>query len=439
MLFFIELRTKRSVKTNFEPMSLNKNIFQSILTHVFPAIVALLTIPFILKNLGDEKYGLITIFWSLLGMASLFELGLSRILTKEIAKQGSINSFYSSKLIKISICLVLTLMSFVLLIALYYKSELVLFYFKKSVLTEEIEYSVFWLLLAMPTIIILQVFKSSYEGILLFKKANLLQVLNSSINYFIPLVVSFFSSSISTVFFVFFVCRWIATFYVGFLFSKQYGTTWLKVSISLADLKNMLSLGFWFMCLAILNPFLIYLDRLVVGYHLDLRQVGYYATAFEIATRLWLIPTAITRITFSFFANQQGQWTLETKKYFLNSFKWLIVCMLLVSAVLYCFGPHIIAIWLNKNFAAEITQVLNIILVGIFFNSINWLILSYLQLTPTFSLSVKLVVLQSLVYIIMLGPIVDTYGPIGAAYLWSTRLIVDFIVSSFLFLNSIRR
>jgi O-antigen/teichoic acid export membrane protein len=419
-------------------MSLNKTIYHSLLTHVAPAFVAIVAIPFILRNLGQDKYGLITIFWSLIGIVTLFELGMSRIVTKEVAKSGSLHSLESQKIIKSSLFLILGFLCSIITLALCFKSELVLFYFKKNALTKDIENSLVWFLLSVPTLLILQIFKSAYEGVLHFPKANLIQILNSSINYFIPLLVSFFSTEISTSFLFFFLSRWAVTFYVFVSYSKAYSLGWLKVKISIEDISHLFNISFWFLSLAIINPFLVYIDRVIVGYHIELSQIGYYTTAFEIATRLWLIPNAITRIAFSLFAKEGGHWNAETKLHFTNALRWLVVSMFSVVTILYIFGENLISAWLNKAYAAQITETLNIILIGIFFNSINWLILSYLQLTSAFALSVKLVILQSVIYLLLLGPVVSNFGAIGSSYMWTLRLVADFMVSLWLFLKTIQ-
>ena len=48
-------------------------------------IIGLLVIPYLDKNLGIERIGLLTIFWSLIGYFSVFDFGLGRAITQKIS------------------------------------------------------------------------------------------------------------------------------------------------------------------------------------------------------------------------------------------------------------------------------------------------------------------------------------------------------------------
>ena len=45
---------------------------------VLPLIVGVLSIPFAIKGLGKEGFGILTIAWVILGYFGLFDFGLSR-------------------------------------------------------------------------------------------------------------------------------------------------------------------------------------------------------------------------------------------------------------------------------------------------------------------------------------------------------------------------
>ena len=49
--------------------------------------VALVTIPWLIRGLGTDRYGIMTLSWMVLGYFSLFDLGLGRALTKMVAEK----------------------------------------------------------------------------------------------------------------------------------------------------------------------------------------------------------------------------------------------------------------------------------------------------------------------------------------------------------------
>src|SRR5204862_198375 len=51
-----------------------------------PMLVALVTIPALIRALGSDRFGILALAWMLIGYCSLFDLGLGRALTKLISE-----------------------------------------------------------------------------------------------------------------------------------------------------------------------------------------------------------------------------------------------------------------------------------------------------------------------------------------------------------------
>ena len=54
---------------------------------VAPLVVAIFAIPPLIKGLGTDRFGVLTLAWVVIGYFSLFDLGLGRALTKLVAGQ----------------------------------------------------------------------------------------------------------------------------------------------------------------------------------------------------------------------------------------------------------------------------------------------------------------------------------------------------------------
>src|SRR5260221_6207177 len=52
-----------------------------------PMVVAVFCIPILIKGLGTDRFGVLTLAWALIGYASLFDLGLGRGLTQLVARK----------------------------------------------------------------------------------------------------------------------------------------------------------------------------------------------------------------------------------------------------------------------------------------------------------------------------------------------------------------
>src|SRR6202047_3703995 len=66
---------------------LAKNTVWNLVGNGAPIAVAVFCIPILIRELGKERFGVLTLAWALIGYASLFDLGLGRALTQLVAKK----------------------------------------------------------------------------------------------------------------------------------------------------------------------------------------------------------------------------------------------------------------------------------------------------------------------------------------------------------------
>src|SRR5882672_938675 len=66
---------------------LARNTVWNLLGYGAPVAVAVFCIPILIRGLGHERFGVLTLAWALIGYASLFDLGLGRALTQLVAKK----------------------------------------------------------------------------------------------------------------------------------------------------------------------------------------------------------------------------------------------------------------------------------------------------------------------------------------------------------------
>jgi len=85
-------------KIQINGKQLTKNWGLNLVGQVLPLVVALAVLPFVVKGLGPERFGVLSIVWAVLGSLTLFDLGLGRSTTKFVAEclgRGDIQKFPS--------------------------------------------------------------------------------------------------------------------------------------------------------------------------------------------------------------------------------------------------------------------------------------------------------------------------------------------------------
>ena len=66
--------------------TLARNTLLNFAGQIFPLIIGVVTIPFIIKGLGTERFGILSLIWVVIGYFSLFDMGLGRATTKFVSE-----------------------------------------------------------------------------------------------------------------------------------------------------------------------------------------------------------------------------------------------------------------------------------------------------------------------------------------------------------------
>src|SRR5215472_17204940 len=66
---------------------LAKNVLWNLVGSGAPMAVAVFSIPILIRGLGKDRFGVLTLAWALIGYAGLFDLGLGRALTQLVARK----------------------------------------------------------------------------------------------------------------------------------------------------------------------------------------------------------------------------------------------------------------------------------------------------------------------------------------------------------------
>lgn len=74
------------IKTEIQAERLARNSLLNFVGQVLPLVVGLVTIPVIVRGLGVERFGLLSLTWVVLGYFTIFDLGLGRATTKYVAE-----------------------------------------------------------------------------------------------------------------------------------------------------------------------------------------------------------------------------------------------------------------------------------------------------------------------------------------------------------------
>lgn len=399
----------------------------NILGQVLPMLVGMLSIPVIIRHIGTERFGIVTIAWMLIGYCSLFDMGLGRALTQVVAeKLGKNESHDIPALFWTSLALMLSLSLVGACAMAGMASTLVHGVLKIPVeLQRETVASLYILAFSIPCVVLTSAFIGFLSAYNRFDIINAIRIPMGIFGYAAPLIVLPFSHNLIAIMFALAVGRVItclAHFRASLAISSELGE---KIVIRKDLLKPLFRFGGWLTVSNIIGPFMVYFDRFLIGSLVSVAAVAYYTTPYEVITKLWIIPGALLSVLFPAFAAHYGRDRCYAAGLLDRAVKYLLLILFPIVFVVVVWARDGLALWLGDSFAGHGYQALRWLAMGVFMNSIAQVPFAFIQGGGKPDITTKLHLGELLVYAPLLWYLVKLHGINGAAMAWYLRVTVD--------------
>lgn len=176
----------------------------------------------------------------------------------------------------------------------------------------------------------------------------------------------------------------------------------------------------------IVSPVMVQMDRFFIGALMSVSAVAYYATPYEMITKLLIVPAAIAGVCFPAVANMLGrQAHAEAAILYRRSCKYVFFILLPIVLFFEIFATEILKLWLGSKFSQESALVLQILAVGVLVNGIAQIPFAFLQGFGRSDVTAKLHLAEVVVYLPLLLFSIKTFGIAGAAVAWTLRVSLD--------------
>jgi O-antigen/teichoic acid export membrane protein len=395
-----------------------------------PLPVAFLSIPPLIKALGTDRFGILTLIWALIGYSALFDFGLGRALTQLVAaKLGTDERRDVPALVWTSQLLMLGLGLCGTVILLVSSAWLVRHVFHvQGVLERETTWSLYLLAFSVPVVISTAGLRGLLEAHQQFAVTGALRLPNAVLTFVAPLLALPFSHSLVPVVAILAVGRvvmWFAhLFYCGKLVPEMLGDVgWRRQAI-----RPLLRFGGWMTVSNIVGPLMVTLDRFVIATLVSVTAVAYYATPFDVITKLWLVPAALLGVMFPAFTMTFVQDRARMAVLYERSLKFLLLCLFPIIVSVILLAGDSLRLWVGADFAAHSTRVLEWLAAGVFINCLAQVPFSLIQGVGRPDLTAKLHLLELPAYLIALWYMSRNYGINGAAIAWTVRVFLDALI-----------
>ncbi len=412
-------------------MALVRNAIWNLSGQVLPLAAAIVVIPFLLRSMGTEGFGLVTILWTLIGYFSLFDFGLGRALTKFVSMEvGQQNLRALPDLITTAMTLLAVLgvtMACLIWLSVPWMVTAVL---KPKISThDEVAFAFHLAALAIPFVVINVGLRAILEGILRFDLTNLIRVPFGLFTIISPAVVHYLGYGLDAIVIVIGVGILIAMLgYSVFLRHSIPGFAISAGRVHWATLMRLLRFGGWVSVSNFIQPILFYLDRFLISAMLTVSVMAYYVAPYEAITKTLILSSAVAGSLFPIFAKLPDKNSNSHISTMLTGSRVIAFIMMPLLLLVACFRYELLELWVGQEVAIHGSGSLLLLCAGVFFNAIAYMPFTLIQASGRADLVAKIHLVELLVYPCLLWVGVSFWHLEGAAVVWSGRALFEMLM-----------
>ncbi|MDH5632653.1 MAG: flippase [Gammaproteobacteria bacterium] len=403
-----------------------RNSFYNMLGLGLPLVAAVITIPMLLDALGTEKFGVLTLIWAVVSYFGLFDLGLGRALTQQLSVSWAKNdSEAADELVFVGLG-IMALIGIVAALLMAATAGWITGKLAGIENPDEVVASVYAMALAVPFIVLTTGLRGILEAKHRFGIINLIRLPMGLYTFVAPVVVTLYiSNSLEDIAIALTLGR-VASFFAHAFYCRG------LVSIPASGARyrpgvarRLTTAGGWIAVSNILGPLMSYVDRMIIGMVVSVSAITYYATPYEVVSKLWVIPGALTAAIFPLFSEKSHRHISENSSDFRLSVVLIFGMMFVPTMMLSLFSREILSLWLSSEFAGQSYMVMIVFCVGAILNGLATVPFTYIQGVGQARYTALIHAVQFPVFVVSLYIFSQAYGLMGAAGVWLARIVVD--------------
>lgn len=412
---------------------LTKNSIYNLLGNVLPMLVGIVTLPRLVHVLGIDRFGVLTLTWVVMGYFSLFDLGLGRALTQIVAERSGTGDHHGElpDIIRTALTMML-LLGLVGGVCLGVSSPLVVGRVLKMspTLHHEALYAFGLMAFSVPAVTLLAGLRGILEARQRFFEISLLRLCMGILTFLGPWLVSFKTVHL------FWVVLSLEAMRYGALLAHYWICRRVVPEMNQAGTFQrrhwgvLLRFGGWMTVSNIISPLMVNMDRFFIGAFVSVGAIAYYATPFDMITKVLAVSSAIVSVLFPMFGSLHRVDPKETLRLYRKGLKSIFLILAPVLLVIGG-GAHLILLhWLGAGFAEHGSGVMRVLCLGVLVNALAAVPFAFIQGIARPDLTAKFHLAEAPLYLVILWALGTRFGILGVAWAWTLRVSLDLILLS---------
>lgn len=403
-----------------------RNALWNILGQILPIVVAVVAVPMLIRAIGLDRFGFLSLAWALIGYAGLFDLGVSRALTRAVAERlAEGDQAGAAHVARVGTSLMF-LFGSTAGVLLFLASPWIIHGWLKipEALQPESVAALQILSVSIPVVLLMAAYRGVLDACHAFKAANIVRIVMGLFTYAGPLAVTVWSSRLEWVVASVVVMRVVSTWWHAVLCRQAFQAIPMLSRMDKATVKSLLGLGGWITVSNVVSPLMAQLDRVILGGLVPVKWVGYYATPFDMITRALTLPYAFMAVLFPVLAGSHGD-RVAAQQTYAASIRVLFMTMLPITFSAVVLARPLIELWLGADFATHSTVVLQVLAFGVLANTLAQAPANLIQGMGNPKWMAILHVLELPAFLAALYALTKAHGINGAALSWTLRMVLD--------------
>jgi O-antigen/teichoic acid export membrane protein len=393
-----------------------------------PLAVAVVAIPPLVAALGADRFGLLTLIWAVTSYFGVFDLGLGRALTQQLAaldastgeQRGRARALVATAL---ALLAVLGVFAALLLAAC---ADWGIGLVKQVPDRAEAVRSLLAMAVALPAVVLTAGLRGVLEARHAFGTVNAIRLPMGLFTFLGPLVVvAWAAPRLDLVAAVLSAGRVVAAIAHAVVVRRLLaadGGAWRCERRWLAPLATT---GGWLSVSNLVSPFLGYLDRFLIAGAVSAAAVAWYAVPHELVTKLWIVPSALTSVMFPSFATQFARTPAAASALLARALGWVAATMVPLCVALALLAEPLLRWWIDAAFARESARVLQILALGMIASALASVPYTAIQGAGRARTTALIHLAELPVFVAVVTGFTLAWGVVGAASAWTLRAILD--------------
>jgi O-antigen/teichoic acid export membrane protein len=408
--------------------SIGLNTIYQIGSQIVPAVAAITAIPFLLRRLGPEAFGIVTIFSAALLYFTMLDLGLGRAATRFMAQSleanrpGDLRRYFWGSIILLSGVGVVVTAGCLLGV-----SVLVSNYLKIPALYSRAATESFYIIcLTIPVVTLTATLRGFLEASGRFPFVSIVSGCSGVAIYVLPALAVLVGGGLVAVAASFAVSRGATcgAFAIGCW--RTEGRPSLHPIFDVTAVRQMLSFGGWLSVSNIVGTAMIYCDRFLLGIWVSMAAVTSYGMPLDMVSRLQILITSLCAVLFPLMSRLDE----SGSAHFQSVYRGAIAISLSVLAPLTTFAvvvaPGLMKVWLGDRNTSDAVFAARVFLAGAVVQSVGSIAWTALHARGRSDLTAWVHLTEFPLYCGLFYVAATRFGVHGAALAWLGRVIVDF-------------